>query len=92
MFDEFWDGPDAGSAPDGADELSDVQLTALVDVLAWATMEFGIDPAEIAGHRDYAATACPGSVVYALLTSGELVEMVRDRIDRGGIELAFSDA
>lgn len=92
MFDEFWDGPDAGSAPDGADELSDVQLTALVDVLAWATMEFGIDPAEIAGHRDYAATACPGSVVYALLTSGELVEMVRDRIDRGEIELAFSDA
>jgi hypothetical protein len=92
MFDEFWDGSDAGSAPDGADELSDVQRGALVDVLAWASMEYDIDPAEIAGHRDYVATACPGSVVYAMLTSGELVEMVRDRIDRGGIELAFSDA
>jgi hypothetical protein len=92
MFDEFWDGSDAGSAPDGADELSDVQREALVDVLAWASMEFDIEPAEIAGHRDYAATACPGSVIYAMLTSGELVEMVRDRIDRGAIELAFSDA
>ncbi len=92
MFDEFWDGTDAGSAPDGADDLSDVQRKALVDVLAWASMEFGIDAAEIAGHRDYAATACPGSVVYAMLTSGELAEMVRDRIEQGGIELAFSDA
>jgi hypothetical protein len=70
----------------------DVQREALVDVLAWASMEFDIEPAEIAGHRDYAATACPGSVIYAMLTSGELVEMVRDRIDRGAIELAFSDA
>jgi hypothetical protein len=92
MFDEFWDGSDDDEEPDGADELSDAQLGALVDVLAWASVEFGIDAGEIAGHRDYAATACPGSVVYALLASGDLTEMVTDRIGEGAIELVFSDS
>lgn len=90
MFDEFWDSPDDGDdEPDGADELSDAQLGALIDVLAWASAEFGVDPAEITGHRDYAATACPGSVVHEMIQSGEIERLVNERIESVDIELVY---
>lgn len=43
------------------------QLKSLVGLLAWATVTFGLDPAEIAGHRDWAQTSCPGDEVYSRL-------------------------
>jgi hypothetical protein len=90
MFDEFWDSPDDGDdEPDGADELSDAQLGALIDVLAWASAEFGVDPAEITGHRDHAATACPGSVVHEMIRSGEIERLVNERIESVDIELVY---
>lgn len=58
MFDEFWYDPDDDDEdPDGADGLSEAQLGALIDLLAWASVEFDVDPVEITGHRDHAATA-----------------------------------
>ena len=92
MFDELWDSPnDDDDEPDGADELSAEQLGSLLDLLAWASVEFGIPPAEIAGHRDYAATACPGTVVHEMLQSGEIAERVQERIDTSDFELVFID-
>ena len=92
MFDELWDSPnDDDNEPDGADELSAEQLGSLLDLLAWASVEFGIDPEEIAGHRDYAATACPGTVVHEMLQSGEIAERVAERIATSDFELVYMD-
>lgn len=48
------------------------QLDSLVQVLAWAAVEFDVEPDTIAGHRDYAATACPGEALYAGIVDGSL--------------------
>ena len=42
------------------------QLASLAAVLAWASDSFGVDVADLGAHRDYAATACPGDLAYAL--------------------------
>jgi hypothetical protein len=92
MFDELWDSPDDDDdLPDGADELTDAQLHALIDLLAWASVEYGVDPSDITGHRDHAATACPGSIVYDLIQSGEIARRVEERIANVDIELAYVD-
>jgi hypothetical protein len=91
MFDEQWDNPnDDDDVPDGADVLSDAQLASLVDVLVWGSVSFGIDPASISGHRDHAATACPGSVVHELIHSGTLARLVQERIAAVDIELTIT--
>lgn len=41
-------------------------VEALVRMLAWGCQRYGIDPATLGGHRDYAATTCPGKNLYAL--------------------------
>ena len=92
MFDELWDSPnDDDNEPDGADELSAEQFGSLLDLLAWASVEFGIPPSEIAGHRDYAATACPGTVVHEMLQSGEIAERVSERVATYDYELVYVD-
>ncbi len=63
------------------------QLTTLVDVLAWAAGEFAVSPDTIRGHKDYAATACPGTALYPLIRDGDLARMVRERLAAGGVRL-----
>lgn len=53
-------------------ELTEAQLDSLIAMLAWGVSEFGVDPSEITGHRDWAATACPGESLYALIADGDL--------------------
>jgi len=53
-------------------EIPQHQYDALVRVLAWACAEFGIDPRAITGHRDHAATSCPGKALYRTLAAGAL--------------------
>ncbi len=63
------------------------QLEALVDVLAWAVTEYGVGSDTIAGHRDYAATSCPGASLYPLVADGTLARLVDERLAGGGVEL-----
>lgn len=63
------------------------QVAALVDVLAWASERFGVRPGRIAGHRDYASTACPGDRLYRLIEDRTLRRRVRRRLRSGGVEL-----
>jgi len=59
------------------------QLDSLVTVLAWAATEFNVSHSTIAGHRDHAATACPGDNLYPYIASGELEVDVRAAISEG---------
>jgi hypothetical protein len=53
--------------------IPDAQRSRLVDMLAWAAATFAVAPATIAGHRDVAATSCPGDDLYASIADGSLV-------------------
>jgi hypothetical protein len=59
------------------------QLDSLVTVLAWASEEFGVSPGTISGHRDHAATACPGGNLYPYIASGDLEADVRAALGSG---------
>jgi hypothetical protein len=48
------------------------QLDALALLLAWASHRFGVPTTRLTGHRDEAATACPGEHLYAHLRDGSL--------------------
>jgi hypothetical protein len=56
---------------------SPAQYRSLVTMLAWASSEFDADPGGIRGHRDLAATSCPGDHLYALVADGTIAEEVR---------------
>ncbi|MDF1597709.1 MAG: peptidoglycan recognition family protein [Acidimicrobiia bacterium] len=71
-------------------EPTDRQLESLVLLLAWASAEFGVDPATIGGHRDYAATTCPGDRLYASIGDGSIGRRVQERLDSGGVALTYA--
>jgi hypothetical protein len=63
------------------------QAAALADVLAWAVRRFDVPVSRIRGHRDFAATACPGKRLYRLIEDGTLRRRVRRRLRAGGVRL-----
>lgn len=66
---------------------SEEQLAALVDLLAWASGRFGVEPSTIAGHRAYASTSCPGDALQALVDDGTIRRRVEARLAAGGVML-----
>ncbi len=52
------------------------QLDALVGILTWAAASYGFTPTAIDGHRDLAATDCPGDTLYAAIADGTLPRRV----------------
>jgi hypothetical protein len=69
--------------------ISSAQLASLADVLAWASLQFGVGTSTVAGHRDYATTTCPGSQLAAYVADGSLQEKVEQRIAAGGLSLSL---
>lgn len=65
------------------------QLDSLVAVLAGAAQEYGVSPSTITGHRDHAATACPGTHLGSLIDSGEIENRVEALIAAGGADLLW---
>lgn len=63
------------------------QLDATINVLAWASARFGVSARTIRGHRDYAATACPGDRLYRFIADGTL----RRRVARRAGSVALDD-
>ncbi len=65
----------------GVQEVTPAQVDSLVALATWLSLAYNIPPEMIGGHRDYAATSCPGDKVYEpYLASGLLVEWVRQRL------------
>lgn len=67
----------------------DAMLTAVADVFAAGAATHDVAASTIVGHRDRAATLCPGANLQARLADLEV--MVRDRLDAGGVVLEPSD-
>jgi hypothetical protein len=63
------------------------QMEALARLLAWASVRHGLPTSTISGHRDHAATACPGKAVYATLQDGSLKRRVDALVAAGPVEL-----
>ncbi len=72
-------------------DITDAQYESLVKMLAWGAAEFSVDPAKIHGHRDVAATSCPGDGLYALLADGSIAADV-DAAVVGRLRVICGDA
>lgn len=58
------------------------QLDAMVNIMAWASDYYNIDPSTIKGHMEYTQTACPGKYLYPFVASGYFEGQVRSRIQQ----------
>lgn len=68
-------------------EPSAEQLEALAQLTAWASMQFDIPVEDVGGHRDHAATTCPGDKLYAHLHDGSVAQRAREILSEGGVTL-----
>jgi N-acetylmuramoyl-L-alanine amidase len=67
--------------------VSEAQLHGAAVAFAWAAQNFRIASSTLAGHRDLAATSCPGANLYAHLSSGDLKHRIDDLLAAGGVNL-----
>jgi hypothetical protein len=69
--------------------VTEAQLEGAALAFAWAAQQFSILPSinTLKGHRDFAATSCPGSNLYAHLTSGDVLRRVEDLVVAGPVNL-----
>lgn len=58
------------------------QLEAIITLATWLSVNYDIPPRNIAGHRDYAVTSCPGAHLYAYLSNGYISAMVAQRLGK----------
>lgn len=65
----------------------EAQLHSAALAFAWATQTFHIATDTLAGHRDLAATSCPGANLYAHLSSGDLKRRINDLQAVGPVNL-----
>lgn len=63
------------------------QYESLIRMLAWGAAEFGVDAVAIQGHRDVAATTCPGDNLYPLVSDGTIAADVAARLVSGAPQL-----
>jgi len=67
--------------------VSEAQFDSAAKVLAWAGQNFNVQTETLKGHRDFAATSCPGADLYARMASGELKQRVDQYVTDGGVNL-----
>lgn len=72
-------------------EPNEKQLETIANLMAWAAMEYKIDPLVIYGHRDLAQTSCPGDNLYRYITDGSLKRMVEASMAKGQPRLEWLD-
>ena len=63
------------------------QLDGLAKLLAWASHHFGVPTSHLTGHRDEAATLCPGKHLYATLQDGSLKAAIDRYVAAGPPEM-----
>jgi hypothetical protein len=71
------------------EEPTRAQIESLSRVLAGVSQQYGVPPSGISGHRDHAATTCPGTHLHAIIDSGQLADAVEELIAGGGVDLVW---
>ncbi len=66
------------------------QLELTAQLIAWASLQFGVSLETLSGHRDHAATTCPGDNLYTYLHDGSLANRALEILDEGGVTLRLS--
>ncbi|WP_255309488.1 N-acetylmuramoyl-L-alanine amidase [Mycobacterium malmoense] len=69
------------------ESVPEAQLAGAARAFAWAAQNFRVATTTLAGHRDLAATSCPGANLYAHLSSGDLKRRIDDLLSAGGVDL-----
>jgi N-acetylmuramoyl-L-alanine amidase len=67
--------------------VSEAQLQGAALAFAWAAQNFRVASNTLAGHRDLAQTSCPGTNLYAHLSSGDLKRRIDDLLGAGRVDL-----
>ena len=67
--------------------VTEAQLQGAALAFAWAAQEFDITTDTLAGHRDVAATSCPGANLHAHVSSGDLKRRIDDLLAAGAVDL-----
>lgn len=67
--------------------VSEEQLQSAAMAFAWATQNFTVSADTLGGHRDFAATACPGADLYAHIESGDLRRRIDGLLAAGTVDL-----
>ncbi|OBF48806.1 peptidoglycan recognition family protein [Mycolicibacterium monacense] len=67
--------------------VSNEQLNSAALAFAWAAQRFEIPTDTLAGHKDFAATSCPGADLYSYLTAGDLKRRVDEMVAAGPVNL-----
>jgi hypothetical protein len=62
-------------------ELTELQLEALINMIAYCCNKYQISPETIKAHKDYTATLCPGKNLYKYLENGFIIEKVKERLE-----------
>ena len=65
------------------EDVTEELLNGVTLACAWAAHRFFISPDTLAGHRDFAATSCPGTNLYAHIASGEIKRRTEDLVASG---------
>lgn len=69
------------------ESVPEAQLAGAARAFAWAAQNFRVATTTLAGHRDLASTSCPGTNLYAHLSSGDLKRRIDDLLSAGGVDL-----
>ena len=67
------------------------QLRSVVELFAWAALEFSLDPVTIGAHRDWAETECPGDALYEFILDGSIQTEVEQLSQSHTFLMSFSD-
>ena len=69
------------------ESVTEDMLNGVARACAWAAQRYSISPDRLAGHRDFAATSCPGANLYAHIASGDITSRIQNLVAAGGAGL-----
>lgn len=72
------------------EQVTEAQLNGAAFAFAWATQRFRIASDTLGAHRDFAATACPGTNLYSHVASGDFKRRIDDLLVAGSVDLRIA--
>lgn len=70
---------------------SETQLEMMAQLAAWASLQFDVPVATMSGHRDHAATSCPGDNLHSRIADGSIRSRAEAILSVGGVTLDLAE-